>query len=264
MPANSARNSRARFSATHDATRLQPAGAVEARAGDDHVEEQRILGRGVGYEGEEARRVDRDHGRCQVVLEELEDLVGVVTLGTDEALHVARSRRVQTADSPGAPGPSRGGLDSSQIPRPPTRRRTQTSGAPLHGLSKLIPCLSYDLKRPSPTGDGGTLAAVELASRDGNAAYWLSRARRLVLARSRLHHGERDAGRVRIASSTCSRSVADSSLDQGLVPLENAIEGTVSATIDGLVFDHELVIVREIVIPIRLHLLARPGVASRT
>jgi prephenate dehydratase len=56
-------------------------------------------------------------------------------------------------------------------------------------------------------------------------------------------------------------SVADSSLDEGLVPLENAIEGTVSATIDGLVFDHDLVIVREIVIPIRLHLLARPGVS---
>jgi prephenate dehydratase len=56
-------------------------------------------------------------------------------------------------------------------------------------------------------------------------------------------------------------SVAASTLDQGLVPLENAIEGTVSATIDGLVFDHDLVIVREIVIPIRLHLLARPGVA---
>ena len=56
-------------------------------------------------------------------------------------------------------------------------------------------------------------------------------------------------------------AVADGSLDQGLVPLENAIEGTVSATIDGLVFDHDLVIEREIVIPIRLHLLARPGVA---
>jgi prephenate dehydratase len=39
-------------------------------------------------------------------------------------------------------------------------------------------------------------------------------------------------------------SVADGTLDQGLAPLENAIEGTVSATIDGLVFDHELVIVR--------------------
>lgn len=56
-------------------------------------------------------------------------------------------------------------------------------------------------------------------------------------------------------------AVADGTLDQGLVPLENAIEGTVSATIDGLVFDHDLLIVREIVIPIRLHLLARPGVA---
>lgn len=56
-------------------------------------------------------------------------------------------------------------------------------------------------------------------------------------------------------------AVADSTLDQGLVPLENAIEGTVSATIDGLVFDHDLVIVREIVLPIRLHLFARPGVS---
>ena len=54
-------------------------------------------------------------------------------------------------------------------------------------------------------------------------------------------------------------AVAEGSLDQGLVPIENAIEGTVSATIDGLVFEHDLVIEREIVIPIRLHLLARPG-----
>lgn len=51
--------------------------------------------------------------------------------------------------------------------------------------------------------------------------------------------------------------VANGSLDQGLVPIENALEGTVSATIDGLVFDHELFIEREVVIPIRLHLLAR-------
>jgi prephenate dehydratase len=55
--------------------------------------------------------------------------------------------------------------------------------------------------------------------------------------------------------------VADGRFDRALVPLENAIEGTVSATIDGLVFDHELVIENEIVLPIRLHLLARPGTA---
>ena len=56
-------------------------------------------------------------------------------------------------------------------------------------------------------------------------------------------------------------NVASGSLDLGLVPLENAIEGTVSATIDGLVFDHDLVIEREIVLPIHLHLLAKHGVS---
>jgi prephenate dehydratase len=55
--------------------------------------------------------------------------------------------------------------------------------------------------------------------------------------------------------------VADGTLDLALAPLENAIEGTVSATIDGLVFDHDLYIEREVVLPIHLHLLARPGVA---
>jgi prephenate dehydratase len=56
-------------------------------------------------------------------------------------------------------------------------------------------------------------------------------------------------------------AVADATLDQGLVPLENALEGTVSATIDSLVFAHDLVILQEIVLPIHLHLLARPGVS---
>jgi prephenate dehydratase len=55
-------------------------------------------------------------------------------------------------------------------------------------------------------------------------------------------------------------AVAEGSLDQALVPLENALEGTVAATIDGLVFDHELTIIQEIVLPIHLHLLARPGI----
>ena len=55
-------------------------------------------------------------------------------------------------------------------------------------------------------------------------------------------------------------AVATGAVSQGIVPLENAIEGTVSATIDGLLFDHELVIEQELILPIRLHLLARPGV----
>jgi prephenate dehydratase len=58
-------------------------------------------------------------------------------------------------------------------------------------------------------------------------------------------------------------AVTDASVDQGLVPIENALEGTVSAIIDGLVFSHDLIILQEIVLPIHLHLLARPGVALK-
>jgi prephenate dehydratase len=56
-------------------------------------------------------------------------------------------------------------------------------------------------------------------------------------------------------------AVTDATIDQGLVPIENSLEGTVSATIDGLVFDHDLIILQEIVLPIHLHLLARPSVS---
>jgi prephenate dehydratase len=45
----------------------------------------------------------------------------------------------------------------------------------------------------------------------------------------------------------------------GFVPLENAIEGTVNATIDGLVFDVDVRIIREVVLDIHLNLMALPG-----
>jgi prephenate dehydratase len=47
--------------------------------------------------------------------------------------------------------------------------------------------------------------------------------------------------------------------DLGFVPIENALEGTVSATIDGLIFDVDLYIQREVVMDIHLHLMARRG-----
>ena len=54
-------------------------------------------------------------------------------------------------------------------------------------------------------------------------------------------------------------AVASGEVDRGFVPMENGIEGTVNATMDGLVFDHDLLIVREVVLDIHLHLMARPG-----
>jgi prephenate dehydratase len=54
-------------------------------------------------------------------------------------------------------------------------------------------------------------------------------------------------------------AVAHGAVDLGFVPIENAIEGTVSVTIDGLIHDVDLHIQREVVMDIHLHLLARPG-----
>lgn len=57
-------------------------------------------------------------------------------------------------------------------------------------------------------------------------------------------------------------AVSAGEIDSGMVPIENSVEGTVNATIDALGFEFEdLLIQREVIIPVRLHLLARPGTA---
>jgi prephenate dehydratase len=48
-------------------------------------------------------------------------------------------------------------------------------------------------------------------------------------------------------------------VDLGLVPIENSIEGTVTVTLDTLAFDTELLVQREVDLPISLHLCAKPG-----
>jgi prephenate dehydratase len=50
-------------------------------------------------------------------------------------------------------------------------------------------------------------------------------------------------------------------VEQGFVPIENSIEGTVNFTQDALVFDHNLLIQREVVLDIEHCLVARNGVA---
>jgi prephenate dehydratase len=48
-------------------------------------------------------------------------------------------------------------------------------------------------------------------------------------------------------------------VDMGLVPIENSIDGTVTVTLDTLAFDTDLLVQREIDLPISLHLCAKPG-----
>ena len=56
-------------------------------------------------------------------------------------------------------------------------------------------------------------------------------------------------------------AVAEGEVDLGVVPVENAIEGTVNATVDTMAFDVDVMIQREMLEPVALHLLTVPGTA---
>jgi prephenate dehydratase len=55
-------------------------------------------------------------------------------------------------------------------------------------------------------------------------------------------------------------AAVDGTVDLAFVPIENAIEGSVTVTLDLLAFEHSLLIEREVVIGVNLNLLANPGV----
>jgi prephenate dehydratase len=54
-------------------------------------------------------------------------------------------------------------------------------------------------------------------------------------------------------------AVESGEVDLGFVPIENSIEGTVNFTQDALVFDHDLLIQREVVLDIEHCILAKKG-----
>jgi prephenate dehydratase len=54
-------------------------------------------------------------------------------------------------------------------------------------------------------------------------------------------------------------SAAEGQVDLGFTAIENSIEGTVNVALDALIFEHDLLIQREVVIDVRLHLLGLPG-----
>jgi prephenate dehydratase len=55
-------------------------------------------------------------------------------------------------------------------------------------------------------------------------------------------------------------AVRSGDADAALVPLENSVEGSVPATMDGLADGDPLVVVREVFLPVTMTLVARPGV----
>ncbi|AXJ09541.1 prephenate dehydratase [Arthrobacter sp. PM3] len=72
------------------------------------------------------------------------------------------------------------------------------------------------------------------------------------------------ADAVRIPSSNVNSAldkVRDGSADAAMVPIENSVEGGVTATLDAIATGQELRILREALVPISFVLVARPGVA---
>jgi prephenate dehydratase len=76
--------------------------------------------------------------------------------------------------------------------------------------------------------------------------------------------GEPDLAAAELVPMTTIGEVLDAThegtVDAGFVPIENSIEGTVAATIDHLIFDADLLLQREVVLDVHLHLLAPQGV----
>ena len=58
-------------------------------------------------------------------------------------------------------------------------------------------------------------------------------------------------------------AVEHGEVDVGIVPIENSIEGSIPVTLDTLAFDTDLLVQREVDLPISLNLCARPGTQAR-
>lgn len=54
-------------------------------------------------------------------------------------------------------------------------------------------------------------------------------------------------------------AVENGIVSEGIVPIENSIEGSINLTLDMLAFESNVLIEREIVVPIKHNLLAKPG-----
>jgi prephenate dehydratase len=59
-------------------------------------------------------------------------------------------------------------------------------------------------------------------------------------------------------------SARDGTVDEALVPIENSVEGSVSVTLDELANGKRLVIIDEVVIPVRFALMARHGMTMES
>lgn len=59
------------------------------------------------------------------------------------------------------------------------------------------------------------------------------------------------------------QAVEEGTVSEGIVPIENSIEGSINVTLDMLAFEANLLIEREVVVPIKHNLLVKKGVGLK-
>ena len=64
------------------------------------------------------------------------------------------------------------------------------------------------------------------------------------------------------SEATVAAAVGSGDADECVLPIENSLEGSVNRTLDALVHDSQLAIRRELILPIELCLIVRPGTKS--
>ncbi|OLF10409.1 prephenate dehydratase [Actinophytocola xanthii] len=79
---------------------------------------------------------------------------------------------------------------------------------------------------------------------------------------ARAHAGDEDALVPMRTVPLALAAVRAGEADIACVPVENSVEGAVSATMDALAVDEPLVAVAEVVLPVRFSVLVRPGLAA--
>ncbi len=74
-----------------------------------------------------------------------------------------------------------------------------------------------------------------------------------------------DAGQAELLAmnsvNAALEAVREGEADAAMVPIENSVEGGVSATLDALADGEPLVVIREELVPVTFHLVARPGLS---
>lgn len=75
-----------------------------------------------------------------------------------------------------------------------------------------------------------------------------------------LYRGEQTWELLPFASIAAAISAAETRLaDEAMVPIENSLEGSVAVTLDSLIFESNLLICHELILPVHHFLLGRPG-----